>query len=71
MIKKEYFSPKIKVNYSSIGMAAPLAIFSAATAAAAVVGTVAGAAAAAKLMGDDRTLKGKMLSNREISGLLS
>jgi len=52
MIKKEYLSPQLNIYSNSIGMAVPLAFFSAATAAAAVVGTVAGAAAAAKVMGD-------------------
>ncbi len=70
MSKKKYFSPIVKTDFPSVGMAVPLAFFSAATAAAAVTGAAVGAVAAAKLMGDDRSLKYKVISSREVEGLL-
>ncbi|KMV31453.1 hypothetical protein AB733_04830 [Photobacterium swingsii] len=52
-MKKTYASPNCILGTQLKTMAAPLAIFSAATAAAAAVGLVAGAAATSKLIGDD------------------
>ena len=69
-MKKLYVSPIIRTNHNSLGMAVPLAFFSAATAAAAVVGTVAGAASAAHVMGNNRILKSKKTANQEILGLV-
>jgi len=69
-MKKEYITPIIKTNNISTEMAAPLAFFSAATAAAAVVGTVAGAAVTASAMGKNHININKSVSNKEILGLV-
>lgn len=68
MRKLAYESPKVGSNQMKYGMAAPLAFFSAATAAAAVVGTAVGAAAASKVLGDDFDRR-KININYEIKGL--
>lgn len=54
-MKKSYTPPNFAKGFHENNMAAPLAIFSAATAAAAVVGVAAGAAATSKIIGDDIT----------------
>lgn len=68
MLKKEYVSPKIGMDRYPNEMAAPLAIFSAATALAAVGGAVVGAVATSKILGDD-IHRSKIAFNREILGL--
>ncbi len=68
MRKKKYFSPKVQADTAPNEMAAPLAFFSAATAAAAVGGAVVGAVAASKVLGDDIN-RYKSISNQEIIGL--
>ena len=68
MSKKEYISPKIITDITSNEMAAPLAMFSAATAAAGLAGIAIGAATTAKILGDDIHRR-QMISNREIVGL--
>lgn len=69
MCKKKYISPKVKNDITPTKMAAPLAFFSAATAAAAVGGAVVGAVAASKVLGDDLNRR-KLTSNSVIVGLI-
>ncbi|MBV5308179.1 hypothetical protein [Chromatium okenii] len=64
---KQYTPPKI-VSDSSTNEAVPLAFFSAATAAAALVGAAIGAVATAKALGDI-TDQCKSIACQEISGL--
>ncbi|MCX7068094.1 MAG: hypothetical protein NTW85_10440 [Methylococcales bacterium] len=66
-MRKEYVSPKVRTDMIP-NEAVPLAFFSAATAAAAVVGAAVGAVATAKALGDISNLR-RSIASQEITGL--